>query len=143
MFSRGSHDTVVAVQVYSRSVTDPTKLNRYKGWSEEVYGEFSSSMVSELVEKVPIRPGDRFIDLGSGVGQVVLQVAAEVSVCPATENPKSASSIDFVTHTRARFQAMCVDSFGVEKQDNPAEYATVMEEKFKSMMAWFGKMYGK
>lgn len=79
--------------MYSRSVTDPTKLNRYKGWSEEVYGEFSSSMVSELVEKVPIRPGDRFIDLGSGVGQVVLQVAAEVSVCPATENPKSASSM--------------------------------------------------
>jgi hypothetical protein len=32
----------------------------------QVYGEFKSSMISEIVEKVPIRPGDKFIDLGSG-----------------------------------------------------------------------------
>ena len=51
--------------------------------------------------------------MGSGVGQVVLQVSAE---------------------------AMCLDSFGVEKQDNPAQYAKVMEVKFKEMMNWFGKM---
>jgi len=106
----------IMAMVYSKAVTDPTKLNQYKGWSEEVYGEFTSSMISEIVEKVPIRPGDRFIDLGSGVGQVVLQVAAE---------------------------AMCSDSFGVEKQKNPALYAKVMEEQFKSTMEWFGKMYGK
>lgn len=123
--------------MYSRSVTDPTKLNRYKGWSEEVYGEFSSSMISEIVEKVPIRPGDRFIDLGSGVGQVVLQVAAEVSCGLVTSGR-------IVTHrTICSVQAMCADSFGVEKQDNPAQYAKVMEQNFKSMMIWFGKMYGK
>lgn len=34
--------------------------------SRQVYGEFKSSMISEIVEKVPIRPGDKFIDLGSG-----------------------------------------------------------------------------
>jgi hypothetical protein len=47
--SSSSH---VVSQIYSRAVTDPTKLNRYKGWSEEVYGEFSSSMISEIVEQV-------------------------------------------------------------------------------------------
>lgn len=69
--------------------------------------------ITSASSQVPIRPGDRFIDLGSGVGQVVLQVSAE---------------------------AMCVESFGVEKQDNPAQYAKVMEVKFKEMMNWFGKM---
>jgi hypothetical protein len=31
-----------------------------------------SSEEALMIHEVPIRPGDRFIDLGSGVGQVVL-----------------------------------------------------------------------
>eukprot|EP00040_Diaphanoeca_grandis_P031614 m.189509 g.189509 ORF g.189509 m.189509 type:complete len:390 (+) comp32374_c1_seq8:208-1377(+) len=102
--------------IYSRSVVDPAKLNRYKAFSEEVYGEFSSSMISEIVKNVPIKPTDRFIDLGSGVGQVVLQVAAE---------------------------GMCISSFGVEKQEAPARYASDMGVAFKKIMKWFGKAHGK
>lgn len=33
-------------------------------------------MVDQLIEDVPFRKGSTFLDLGSGVGQVVLQVAA-------------------------------------------------------------------
>lgn len=102
--------------VYNRSITDPGKLNRYKGWSEEVYGEFSASMISEIVQKVPIRSSDCFIDLGSGVGQVVLQVAGE---------------------------GLCVSAYGIEKQDNPAMYAKDMQKQFESRMSWFGKRHGK
>lgn len=107
-------------QVYNRSITDPSKLNRYKGWSEEVYGEFTNSMISEIVQKVPIRSTDKFIDLGSGVGQVSLQVAAE---------------------------AGCVSSFGVEKQDNPAQYAEVGSHpcsalRVPRLVAWRGPGWG-
>ena len=63
--------------IYHRSVLDPAKLNQYKAHTAEVYGEFTSSMVTEIVQKVPVKATDRFIDLGSGVGQIVLQVAAE------------------------------------------------------------------
>lgn len=37
-------------------------------------------LVSELIRTVPIKPGDVFLDMGSGVGQVTLQVAAEVDL---------------------------------------------------------------
>lgn len=89
---------------YSRSVVDPAKLNRYKAFSEEVYGEFSSSMISEIVKNVPIKPTDRFIDLGSGVGQVVLQVAAE---------------------------AMCISAYGIEKQEAPVSKHKAKQNKAK------------
>ncbi|EDQ85503.1 uncharacterized protein MONBRDRAFT_34214 [Monosiga brevicollis MX1] len=81
---------------YSRAVTDPALLNRYKGWTAEVYGEFTSKMISDVIANSNVQPDDTFVDLGSGVGQVVLQVALE---------------------GRAR------TSFGIEKQDIPAEYA--------------------
>eukprot|EP00050_Salpingoeca_kvevrii_P007610 m.297332 g.297332 ORF g.297332 m.297332 type:complete len:678 (-) comp13591_c0_seq1:341-2374(-) len=102
--------------VYNRSITDPLKLNDYKGWSAEVYGEFSSAMISEIVKTVPIKPTDKFIDLGSGVGQVVLQVAAE---------------------------AQCTECWGVEKQETPAKYADAMERNYTERLAWFGKLHGK
>ena len=72
-------------------------------------------MISEIVKKVPIKKSDRFIDLGSGVGQVVLQVAAE---------------------------AQCTDCTGIEKQDNPAEYARDMTNVYETMMSWYGKKHG-
>jgi H3 lysine-79-specific histone-lysine N-methyltransferase len=51
----------------------------------------------------------------AGVGQVVLQVSGE---------------------------AQCVSSFGVEKQDVPAAYATTMQQTFADRMRWFGKQHG-
>ena len=96
-------------------MADPLRLNKYKGWSEQVYGELSSGMISEIVYKVPILKTHRFIDLGSGVGQVVLQVSGESG---------------------------CSDSLGIEKQEIPAEYAEIMGECFNKMMAWFGMSYG-
>jgi hypothetical protein len=53
--------------VYNRSISDPSRLNKYKGWSEEVYGEFSSTMISEIIKMVPIESHHKFIDLGSGL----------------------------------------------------------------------------
>ena len=43
----------------------------------QVYGETSFELICQILDKSqPLSENDRFIDLGSGVGQVVLQVAA-------------------------------------------------------------------
>lgn len=83
---------------YNHAVSDPEKLNEYKSWSPEVYGETSFEFVAQMLETINVRGGDVFIDLGSGVGQVVLQVAASVPL------------------------KKCI---GIEKADVPDRYARV------------------
>nr|XP_031529785.1 histone-lysine N-methyltransferase, H3 lysine-79 specific isoform X1 [Vicugna pacos] len=63
-------------QVYNHSVTDPEKLNNYEPFSPEVYGETSFDLVAQMIDEIKMTEDDLFVDLGSGVGQVVLQVAA-------------------------------------------------------------------
>lgn len=41
-----------------------------------MYGETSYDLVCQMIDQIEITPDDVFIDLGSGVGQVVLQMAA-------------------------------------------------------------------
>lgn len=63
-------------QTYNAAVTDPEKLNQYEPFSPEVYGETSYDLVCQMIDQIEITADDVFIDLGSGVGQVVLQMAA-------------------------------------------------------------------
>ena len=150
---------------------DPAKLNQYKAHTAEVYGEFTSSMVTEIVQKVPVKATDRFIDLGSGVGQIVLQVAAEamctlawdgrVAVCPgpfcsacSVVSDRFCSMRGPLPSLRLLCSSVCylrglghvspsgIDSFGVELQDNPAIYAKDMEVNYRTVAKWFGKRYG-
>eukprot|EP01137_Pigoraptor_chileana_P019866 Opistho-2@6449 len=102
-------------QVYNRVIDDPMRLNNYRGFSEEVYGEFTFEMVNEVVREIALSPEDTFIDLGSGVGQVVLQVAAQVG---------------------------CARAIGIEKKDIPGDYADSMAVEFTRRMAWWGKSHG-
>uniref|UniRef100_A0A1L8DWJ1 Histone-lysine N-methyltransferase, H3 lysine-79 specific n=1 Tax=Nyssomyia neivai TaxID=330878 RepID=A0A1L8DWJ1_9DIPT len=102
-------------QVYNSSVDDPDKLNQYEPFSPEVYGETSYDLVCQMIEQIDISPDDVFIDLGSGVGQVVLQMAA-------------------ATHTK-----ICL---GIERADVPTRYAESMDYNFKLWMRWFGKRFG-
>ena len=51
----------------------------YKPFSSVVYGETSFPFILQLIEEkeIDLESGeDVFVDLGSGIGQVVLQVAA-------------------------------------------------------------------
>lgn len=75
-------------------------MNEYKSWSPEVYGETSFEFISQMLDSCNLKPDDVFIDLGSGVGQVVLQVAASVT----------------------GGLAKCV---GIEKADVPYDYSKV------------------
>ncbi|XP_058061678.1 histone-lysine N-methyltransferase, H3 lysine-79 specific [Anopheles bellator] len=102
-------------QVYNQAVVEPEKLNQYEPFSPEVYGETSFDLICQMIDQVKISADDVFVDLGSGVGQVVLQMAAStpVKVC-----------------------------FGIEKADVPSKYAEGMNTTFKLWMRWFGKKYG-
>ncbi|XP_022101662.1 histone-lysine N-methyltransferase, H3 lysine-79 specific-like isoform X2 [Acanthaster planci] len=101
-------------QVYSHAIDDPDRLNAYEPFSPEVYGETSFDLVAQMLEHVEISPDDTFIDLGSGVGQVVLQVAAS---------------------------AKCKVTYGIEKADVPAAYGEIMMREFERWMKWYGKEY--
>eukprot|EP00127_Corallochytrium_limacisporum_P001550 Clim_evm3s66 gene=Clim_evmTU3s66 len=103
-------------QTYNRSIDDPMKLNEYSAFTEEVYGEFSYEMFDHVIQTVGIGPEDIFLDLGSGVGQIVVQVA---------------------TQCKAKL------SYGIEKNDVPAGYAKLMSKNFDRLMAFYGKEHGK
>lgn len=45
----------------------------------QVYGETSYDLICQLIDNINMTEDDTFIDLGSGVGQIVLQVAASTS----------------------------------------------------------------
>ncbi|CAG0878947.1 unnamed protein product [Cyprideis torosa] len=100
--------------VYNESVTVPSKLNSYEPFSPETYGETNFKMVTQAVTAVNLQPQEVFIDLGSGVGQVVCQVAA---------------------------MASCAKVFGIEKADTPNSYSGLFNENFKKWMRWYGKKY--
>lgn len=99
---------------YNRSVTNPDKLNDYEPFSPQVYGETSFDLIDEMLKRVNLNENDVFVDLGSGVGNVVLHVAAVTK---------------------------CKRCYGFEKAHWPAFYADRMKNEFKFWMNFFGKRY--
>lgn len=101
-------------QVYNTAVIEPEKLNQYEPFSPEVYGETSYDLICQMIDQIEINQDDIFIDLGSGVGQVVLQMAAatQIKVC-----------------------------LGIERAEVPSKYAESMNMNFRQLMSWFGKKY--
>lgn len=69
-----------------------------------MYGETSFDLICQMIDLINITEDDIFIDLGSGVGQIVLQMAA------ATQ---------------------CKICWGVEKADVPSSYSQVIIYKFE------------
>lgn len=98
-------------QVYARAVTDPDALRQYRGFSKEVYGETRHPVIHDIIRSIPIQRKHLFLDLGSGIGNVVLQVAAE---------------------TRCR-------AYGVELLDTPAIFARHQLLEFRARMAMYGR----
>ncbi|XP_049880326.1 histone-lysine N-methyltransferase, H3 lysine-79 specific isoform X2 [Pectinophora gossypiella] len=103
-------------QTYNQAVADPEKLNQYEPFSPEVYGETSYELVCQMIDQIEITADDVFVDLGSGVGQVVLQMAAATP---------------------------CRVCLGVEKAEVPSKYAESMDTYFRTWMRWYGKKCGE
>jgi len=106
----------IMTQIYNKGVQEPEKLNHYEPFSPQVYGETSFDLVTEILKRVKLSANEIFADLGSGVGNVVLQVAASLN---------------------------CKLCYGIEKADCPAEYAVAMQREFENLMKWFGRPYSK
>ncbi|XP_070150857.1 histone-lysine N-methyltransferase, H3 lysine-79 specific isoform X1 [Polyergus mexicanus] len=103
-------------QTYNQAVVEPDKLNQYEPFSPEVYGETSYELVCQMIDQIDVTEDDVFVDLGSGVGQVVLQMAAAT---------------------------LCKICIGVERADVPSTYAQSMEVNFRKWLNWYGKKCGE
>ncbi|RUS29628.1 hypothetical protein BC938DRAFT_480434 [Jimgerdemannia flammicorona] len=67
----------ILYQVYSRTVAPHAdSLNQYKAFSNTVYGEVNAILTKEFIERTKIDSQSVFVDMGCGIGNVVLQVAA-------------------------------------------------------------------
>jgi [histone H3]-lysine79 N-trimethyltransferase len=79
-------------QVYDRTVAPKVELlSKYENGTDNVYGELLHPFVSKiLIEQLRMTSGQVFVDLGSGVGNVVMQAALEVGCeswgCEMMEN---------------------------------------------------------
>lgn len=68
----------VLYQCYARTVAPyAKKLKQYKAFSNFVYGELLPGFLSQIFQQVGLSASDKFIDLGSGVGNCVIQAALE------------------------------------------------------------------
>ncbi|KAI8084225.1 histone methylation protein DOT1-domain-containing protein [Gilbertella persicaria] len=68
----------ILFQVYSRTVARQAEaLNNYQAFSNNVYGEINPILVKEFITKTGLNSRSVFMDMGCGIGNVVLQVAAQ------------------------------------------------------------------
>ncbi|EFP76177.2 uncharacterized protein PGTG_02618 [Puccinia graminis f. sp. tritici CRL 75-36-700-3] len=54
-------------------------LQGYETWSSHVYGKLKPRFVLEIIRHVGLRLGMVFLDLGSGIGNIVIEVALKVA----------------------------------------------------------------
>ncbi|OMJ20370.1 Histone-lysine N-methyltransferase, H3 lysine-79 specific [Smittium culicis] len=94
-------------QIYNRCVGEHVdKLRNYRAFSNNVYGEVNPILVNEFIKKCKISHNDIFVDLGCGIGNVVIQVA---------------------------IQTGCA-SYGVEVMDTPASLAQLQVNEYNLRM---------
>lgn len=91
-----------------------SELSRYEAFSSEVYGELLPLFVTEIIKTTKIKPNTLFMDLGSGVGNVLLQAS-------------------LVTGCR---------SYGIELMPAPAKLARKQLEQFRIRCRMWGLQMG-
>ncbi|PCH33057.1 DOT1-domain-containing protein [Wolfiporia cocos MD-104 SS10] len=108
--------TRIVDETYQRAVgPHVAELKRYSAFSSEVYGELMPSFVAQIIATTGLGSDSLFVDLGSGVGNVVLQ---------------------------ASLQTGC-QSFGVEIMPDPAKIARSQLEQCKMRCRMWGVSMGE
>ncbi|WPG99300.1 Hypothetical protein R9X50_00211300 [Acrodontium crateriforme] len=98
-------------QIFSRTVSPKAEvLNSYKIGGDNVYGELLPRFVSDIFTHTKLNHEQMFIDLGSGVGNVVLQAALEVGC----------------------------ESWGIEMMKNPCDLAELQAAEFNARARLWG-----
>lgn len=95
-------------------IPDPDELNDYESFSSATYGETNFGIVSAII-RTRIRAGHhRFVDLGSGIGTVILEISATFKL---------------------------LSCIGIELAEIPAEFADNMGLGFTDLMESMGKKH--
>lgn len=103
-------------QIYQRSVSlEIHKLKQYKAFSNFVYGELLPNFLSKVYKQVGLNEKSVFMDLGSGVGNCVIQAALEFGC----------------------------ESYGCEIMKNASELGDLQLIEFKNRCKYFGLNPGK
>ncbi|KAF9560177.1 DOT1-domain-containing protein [Agrocybe pediades] len=101
---------------YQRTVgPNVPKLRQYEAFSSTVYGELMPSLAHEIIQLTNLGEDSLFVDLGSGVGNVVVQ---------------------------ASLQAGC-KSYGIELMPSPARIACDVVDQMKIRCRMWGVRIGK
>lgn len=104
-------------QVYDRVVTPKVDLlKRYDNGTDNVYGEMNKIFITKILcDDLRVSSKDVFVDLGSGVGNVVLQAALQIGC----------------------------ESWGFEMMDAPSTLAKDQYQEFKARCKLWGIQPGK
>ena len=105
----------ILTQTYARTVSPRVStLRQYENGSDNVYGELLPKFISEILKDTKLKSDHVFVDLGSGVGNVVLQAALEVGC----------------------------ESWGCEMMENACVLANLQEQEFKARCRIWGLSIG-
>jgi H3 lysine-79-specific histone-lysine N-methyltransferase len=89
---------IIKNQVYARTVSPQVHLVRhYESFSDNVYGELLPKFLSRIFKDTKLKSNQVFVDLGSGVGNCVLQAALEIGCeswgCEMMDNPNTLAQL--------------------------------------------------
>lgn len=97
----------ILTQIYSRTVSPRVEsLRQYENGSDNVYGELLPRFISTIFKETRLKSGQVFVDLGSGVGNVVLQAALETG-CESWGCEMMENACDLAELQQAEFNARC------------------------------------
>ena len=98
----------ILTQTYSRTVSPRVKsLREYENGTDNVYGELLPNFLSNILKKDTQMKSDQvFVDLGSGVGNVVLQAALEIG-CESWGCEMMKNACDLAELQQKEFEARC------------------------------------
>lgn len=106
----------ILTQTYARTVSlKVNTLRKYENGTDNVYGELLPRFVSQLLHEVNLNSSQVFVDLGSGVANVVLQAALEIGC----------------------------ESWGCEVMDNACDLAELQEKEMKARCRLWGLAPGE
>ena len=107
----------ILTQTYSRTVSlHVRQLVQYENGTDNIYGELLPKFISTILKKdTKLHSGQIFVDLGSGVGNVVLQAALEIGC----------------------------ESWGCEMMDKACNLAELQEKEFRARCQLWGLAAGE
>lgn len=94
-------------QGYDRTVSPKVdSLRKYENGTDEVYGELLPPLIHKLLSEVQLKSDQVFIDLGSGVGNVVFQAALEFG-CESWGCEMMQNAYELADAQKREFRARC------------------------------------